>query len=273
VHHLRVAARRATAALDAFGDLLPEKSLHAGRKALKRLRRAAGAARDADVFLTTARAWVVHQSPAERAGLYFLLGHAFAAREAAQDAVTAALKDWKAADAAAVNALPDLLQGGKKEPLGDRAVRTLRGCLRKLNTAVRGDLDNYKKLHAVRVHAKRLRYSLELFVDCYPPAVREQLYPRVEAVQDILGAANDSHQAVALLDGLRANVWQAQPALWETVRGGIDGVRAYHQQRERDQRTAFWDWWRSWQALGPEVLLGQMTCPQPPEPAPKLAAI
>ena len=273
MHHLRVTSRRATAALDTFGDLLPDKSLRAGRKALKRLRRAAGAARDADVFLTTARAWLVHQSPADRPGLYFLMGHAFAAREAAQDALTVALRDWKTADAANVESLPELVHGGKKETLGERAVRTLRDCVRKLNTAVRGDLENYKKLHAVRVAGKRLRYALELFIDCYPPAVREHIYPRVEAVQDILGAANDSHRAVNRLDALRATVRQAQPALWETIRGGIDGLRAYHQQRERDQRTAFWDWWRAWQALGPEDQLGQIACAEPAEPAPKLAAI
>ena len=61
--------------------------------------------------------------------------------------------------------------------------------------------------------AKRLRYALELFIDCFPPAVREQVYPRVEAVQDILGTANDSHQTVVLLDELLNVVRLTQPAL------------------------------------------------------------
>jgi CHAD domain-containing protein len=273
VHHLRVASRRASAALDAFDDLLPAKSVRKARKSLKRLRRAAGAARNADVFLTALRTWLVHQSPADRPGLHFLLGHAFAAREEAQIGLTAALRDWDADDAAEVNALPDELRGGKKETLGERAVPQLTKLLRKLDKAVRGDLENYEQLHGVRVLAKQLRYALELFIDCYPPVVREQIYPRVEAVQDVLGAANDSHQAVVLLDTLRTNVVQAQPALWDAIRGGIDGVRAHHQQRERDQRTAFWDWWRQWQALRPEVLLGEVVSERPAEPAPRLAAL
>src|SRR5262249_25817012 len=84
VHALRVTTRRAGAALDAFADLLPGKAYRKARKALKGLRRAAGAARDADVFLDTLRVWAVHQSPAARPGLHFLLGHAFARRQTAQ---------------------------------------------------------------------------------------------------------------------------------------------------------------------------------------------
>src|SRR5438874_6648593 len=66
VHKLRVAARRASAALDTFADLLPGKLYRRTRKAVKRLRRSAGAARDTDVFLDTLRGWSVHQSPAAR---------------------------------------------------------------------------------------------------------------------------------------------------------------------------------------------------------------
>src|SRR5439155_18388759 len=70
VHHLRVATRRAGAALDTFGDLLPGKVYKKARKALRRVRRAAGEARDADVFLDVVRVWSIHQSPAARPGLH-----------------------------------------------------------------------------------------------------------------------------------------------------------------------------------------------------------
>src|SRR5438876_3295955 len=51
VHQLRVGTRRARAALDIFGSCLPDKALKKARKQLKRLRRAAGEARDWDGFL------------------------------------------------------------------------------------------------------------------------------------------------------------------------------------------------------------------------------
>src|SRR5205085_11051528 len=51
VHQLRVATRRADAALNIFEACLPKKVQKAARKRLKRMRQAAGAARDWDVFL------------------------------------------------------------------------------------------------------------------------------------------------------------------------------------------------------------------------------
>src|SRR5438874_1912100 len=50
VHHLRVATRRTAAALRLFRDCLPAKRAKEARKRLKRIRRAAGEARDWDVF-------------------------------------------------------------------------------------------------------------------------------------------------------------------------------------------------------------------------------
>src|SRR5690242_19716355 len=51
VHQLRVATRRTAAALRMFAMCLPQKRAKTARKQLRRLRRAAGDARDWDVFL------------------------------------------------------------------------------------------------------------------------------------------------------------------------------------------------------------------------------
>src|SRR5436853_7153420 len=50
VHQLRVGTRRAGAALRIFRDCLPDKVFKKARRRLRRLRRAAGVARDWDVF-------------------------------------------------------------------------------------------------------------------------------------------------------------------------------------------------------------------------------
>src|SRR5436305_640609 len=49
-HQLRVWSRRADAALDLFGDLLPARRVRWFRRWMRRLRRAAGRVRDADVL-------------------------------------------------------------------------------------------------------------------------------------------------------------------------------------------------------------------------------
>src|SRR5215831_1054554 len=52
VHQLRVGTRRADAALRIFAECLPKKMYRKARRRLRTIRRAAGAARDWDVFLT-----------------------------------------------------------------------------------------------------------------------------------------------------------------------------------------------------------------------------
>src|SRR2546426_9281030 len=51
VHQLRVSTRRAAAALRLFADHLPARLYKKTRRALRAIRRSAGAARDWDVFL------------------------------------------------------------------------------------------------------------------------------------------------------------------------------------------------------------------------------
>src|SRR5262245_26254841 len=51
VHQLRVATRRAGAAIKLLGDCLPGKVKQAVKKSLRSLRKAAGEARDWDVFI------------------------------------------------------------------------------------------------------------------------------------------------------------------------------------------------------------------------------
>src|SRR3954452_6464358 len=51
VHRLRVATRRAAAALKLYRDWLPQKSARWFKKRLRQIRRAAGEARDLDVLI------------------------------------------------------------------------------------------------------------------------------------------------------------------------------------------------------------------------------
>src|SRR5690242_19116005 len=74
IHDLRVSTRRAAAALRIFADCLPAKVHKSSKKYLRRLRRSAGQARDADVFLTTVSARFVRARTLQKPGYDFLLG-------------------------------------------------------------------------------------------------------------------------------------------------------------------------------------------------------
>src|SRR5207244_1516195 len=61
-------------------------------------------------------------------------------------------------------------------------------------------------LHALRIAGKRLRYALEIFADCFPPAMKETVYPAVEHVQEMLGDVQDAIVGLERLAEIRATV-------------------------------------------------------------------
>src|SRR5579871_2388326 len=82
VHQLRVGTRRADAALRIFADCLSKKVYRKARQRLKRIRRAAGAARDWDVFLSDLLEREQKADAKHRGGLDFLIGYALGQRAA-----------------------------------------------------------------------------------------------------------------------------------------------------------------------------------------------
>ena len=205
VHQLRVATRRADAALRLFASCLPRKIHKAARTRLRRLRRAAGAAHDWDVFLLALAERRLKQPEKDQAGLNFLFGYAYGHRTVAQaeletvgDEEHSTFDAFRETTAAAVRPSEDLPDDAT---LLDLARPLLTGLLRELEWTASGDLEDYAHLHQVRIAGKRLRYAMEVFADCFPASFREELYPRVEEMQEILGRANDSHVAEGAIDG------------------------------------------------------------------------
>ena len=79
--------------------------------------------------------------------------------------------------------------------LGDLATPLFLELMSDLDEAAAADLNDYRNLHQLRIVGKRLRYAIEVIAGCFAPALREQIYPAVEEMQDILGRANDSQVA------------------------------------------------------------------------------
>jgi CHAD domain-containing protein len=274
VHQLRVATRRAGAALEIFQDSLPDKAYRAARKHLRGIRRAAGAARDWDVFLLMLSEW----GPAKdqhRPGLDFLTGYAFAHRLEAQTRLEmlgphplVAFDRFLMETVAAVHkprSSPDL------HTLVDLARPLLSRLLGELTQAVAADLEDYENLHQVRIIGKRLRYAMEVFADCFVASFRERLYPAVEGMQEILGRANDSFVASQRLVTLRDLLRKVQPEEWKRCRAGLTAVLQFHQRRLPRERRCFLDWWKTWHQASPEESLVALLKESPPRPIASLA--
>jgi CHAD domain-containing protein len=263
VHQLRVATRRADAALRIFSPCLPGKVQKKARRRLRRLRQAAGAARDWDVFLLGIAERRTKQPEKDQYGLTFLFGYAFGLRAAAQaDLESAGAEEHQSFDAfleattAAVRPAPDLPSDAVLLRLA-RPLLTAR--LHELDWTAAGDLQDYAHLHQVRIAGKRLRYAMEVFADCFSLSFREELYPRVEEMQEILGRANDSHVAEARLADLRRHLRRTWPTEWKLVQPGFESLLRFHQRRLPLERKRFMQWWEEWsKTAAPELtaLLG-----------------
>ncbi|MEM9351584.1 MAG: CHAD domain-containing protein [Planctomycetota bacterium] len=194
VHRLRVATRRAGAALAAFSPLMERKPSDA-KKALRNIRRAAGPARDADVL------WL---RLAERAGEPFvdrIAGPRLRAqRDDAQRALCSAAtkrrsKRLRAAlrDAVALLNSPD----ESSTAFGEFAGSTVEDAADRFRVASQADLSGWHELHQLRIAGKRLRYTLELFDSELAEEAREAAASATKALQNRLGAINDHATAQA----------------------------------------------------------------------------
>jgi CHAD domain-containing protein len=265
VHQLRVATRRASAALDIFAPCLPDKVYKSARRQLRRIRRAAGEARDWDVFLLAVMERAGQQKPSHQSGLDFLLGYSVAQRLAAQTHLETANRDYPfdfdrflAETVAAVHRPRD---APEVRTLLDLARPLLSNLIKELDQAAARDLEDYGNLHQVRIVGKRLRYSMEVFADCFAPPFRQALYPAVEEMQEILGRANDSHVAAHQLSVLRERVKALMPGKWKRYKAGVEGLLRAHQQRLPQERQQFLEWWSRWRESGAEEMLARLVKP------------
>jgi CHAD domain-containing protein len=256
VHQLRVGTRRSDAALRIFRSCLAGRIYRGARGRLRAIRRAAGDARDWDVFLAALRQRRGEVADAQQAGLDFLIGYALAQRHAAQAALQSVEPNQPRLFDHFMNDTIDSVQQPHEDArtLIDLARPMLLDLLDKLKQSASGNLKDYDHLHQVRIAGKRLRYAMEVFADCFAPAFREELYPQVEEMQETLGRANDSHVAAGRLVELREKL-EADSATWERVKAGVEALLRFHQRRLPQERKRFVAWWQVWQTRDVEAML------------------
>lgn len=261
VHRLRVATRRAAAALDVFRDCLPPKPRKAARKRLRLIRRAAGRARDWDVFLAGLLEWAAKRPAGQRPGIDFLIGYVQASRTEAQTELDAIGKEYPfdfdrfLAETVAAAGTDDET---RPDTLGTLAHHRLSGLLDELDQALAGSLDDYERLHQVRILGKRLRYAMEIFAGCYGSPFRDEVYPVVEQMQQVLGIANDSHVAIGRLVAVRDRARSLSDVGWPRLAVGVEALLRFHRRRLPRQRRLFLDWRDRWTGRGTGDLLGAL---------------
>jgi len=213
VHQMRVAVRRLRTGIRLFRRAVGCPAVAAADTALKMLAGRLAPTRDWDVFVTETAAAVASAFPGEKR-----LQRLLAAAERRRRACHAELSGFlRAAEfrrlgiELAALASGEAWQATLGEPeqaelamdLQTFAARVLTRQMRRLvrtGDAI-GELEP-AALHAVRLHAKRLRYAAEIFAPLYPGRPASRFIDRLTRLQDRLGALNDGAVAASLLGEL-----------------------------------------------------------------------
>ena len=194
VHQLRVATRRAMAALRIFELLLPRRRARKMKKQLKRIRRAAGDARNLDVLAARlekeypdlgrqshAPSWRISSpicaaTPSRRSRSCTPICRTSTGSPRRTRALVAARADSSGRGA-----------GGAAHVSGRRARHDLGSLVDQFFAAAAADLSQAAALHAMRICGKRVRYGMEIFAGAFDPALRQEIYPLVVEIQEKLG--------------------------------------------------------------------------------------
>jgi CHAD domain-containing protein len=262
VHQLRVATRRAMALLQIFSDVLPAHRSEWFQKQLKKIRRTAGTVRDLDVL--AGRLKSSHEA-SEDMGLSSLIRRVELERDEAQPAISKLRKKLKRHDFLHRNRkmIRKIGRRGPSELPADylsAAKSSLRPLATNFFAAADVNFDCISSLHQFRIAGKELRYAMEVFGAAFAPEFRDELYPSIEKLQELLGAVNDHANAQNSYLGWLDKTQD------ESERLVLSKLIAVESSALRDSIQRFRDWWtparvsdlklRFWQQVSP----GELRC-------------
>lgn len=278
VHQARVAARRLGAALSAFKPLLPAKKLRAWRPAIRAALGKLGSARDKDVQIGFVRAALERTDDKPlRAGLQRLRIRLEQRRAALEPStVKAAGKLRKSGVLKAVRRYADRL--ARNLPSDGATIQTpkvfdaarkriRRGINRLLGFQdCLADASKIAQHHQMRIVAKRLRYTLEIF----QPAFEGELDAHVATVRELQEALGDLHDCdvwLALLPGFlaseskRAAQWygESSAAATRSINRIRNGIERFQAERQAERERLFAELGERWRRIMAEGRFEAMT--------------
>ncbi len=234
IHQLRVATRRATAALDFYEDFTTRKSAAKMARRLKRIRRTAGKIRDCDLLRTR------FSSETAQAGAASFIKRTEATRAAAFRDLCRLHRQLDASNRLKRRTRKLLAKTRRKaerrphlavQKFKDWAPERLRAFVGDFFQAASPDLRDFTQLHQFRIRSKALRYAMELVTASFPPVFSKELYPVIERLQSLLGDINDEANFIRSIgrrltnkaklsdvDGLKHRMAQEQHTLDELER-------------------------------------------------------
>jgi len=289
VHRMRVASRRLRSTLPLFGGCLPQKKRAGWERQIRSITRSLGAARDNDVQIEKVAAFqetLADHAP-QRYGIARLILRLRQQRSANQERVDRALErleenqtvtemeSWLLPIAARQN------QVYLYNPaLYELALQAIRENLEAFES-YRDDIyqpERVAELHAMRIAAKHLRYTLETFTPLYGGEIRTCLQSLRKA-QETLG---DIHDCDVWIDFLPRFLEEERQRTLDyfgherPIKRLANGIQFYLLDRGEERQRLYhkfvrdWEKWQAegvWNALRQTIqapLAGPPPAPEPP---------
>jgi triphosphatase len=212
VHQIRVAVRRLRAALVLFRPHLNDAPLERFETGLRRLGRCFGQVRDWDVFTCETLAAVQREQPdahwtaelrqaatAPRAEAHAAAAHALASPELAS--LLLGFSAWAEDGLQDVSALGSAALAKPLETIAPAMLDRLSGKAAKRGRHIRSASED--QLHRLRRSVKKLRYAAEFLESLYKRKQARKYLDACKALQESLGASNDSTTAMMLTERLQ----------------------------------------------------------------------
>jgi CHAD domain-containing protein len=263
IHHMRVASRRLRASLPLFADCFRKKQVAAWTHEIQKITRALGAARDTDVQLDLLKKIAAEAGPGRnQPGLRRLILRITQERKKLQDPILVTLNHldkidfFAQMDSDLLLRQPDLF---KEYPYPhDLFGRSANFIQKRLD-----DFLSYEpyvphpelsaELHAMRIAAKGLRYTLENFAPLYPNELEDFIQP-VKTAQELLGDLHDCDVWLSFLPKFTEEERQRTLDYYGHINPflpflpGLAYFKADRQQMRDQKYTDFassWDKWKS----------------------------
>lgn len=270
IHRMRVASRRLRAAQEYFNDCLPGETAVKFEKAIRSITRSLGQARDLDIQIDAFRKFqIMADDSAYLPGFKRLLLRLYQKRNIAQEQVIARVK--KISTDPLLKKVEDRLQrfipleAGISYPitfriLGQNAIREKLNLFMSYEPYVHYP-EKVVELHAMRIAAKRLRYTMEIFAPLFPGELKNWI-KETRQIQDQLGEIHDCDVWLDFLPRFLEMERELTLEFFGHTRSYnriVPGIMIYHGNRQSTRQRIYQDFVASWDSLQKKQLWAKLS--------------
>jgi len=258
IHRMRVASRRIRSALPLFSSCLPQKKYPGWEAEIKAITKSLGAARDTDVQLDLLRGFSQSTTEARyKPGLRRLILRLSQKRAKIQRKVNQALNTLSEDQTLEEiqRRLDPYLERQNQTYLYTPALyqRGFEAISAKLSDFLSYEEfidqpDRVEELHAMRIAAKQLRYTLEIFAPLYPNELKDSIQATRKG-QDLLGEIHDSDVWIALLPAFLNQERERVQEFFGNQRGYlrlVPGIECFQENRLQNRQKKYADFLAYW---------------------------